>query len=204
MTQDEASDRLSIVLAVMLAALGLAGALIAWRVGDASNRASDATQEGVIAARARSAEEITADGLVAQTMDAWLEYERARRRAESLTEAGFPDEGLNNAMQAAAHWFLVRPEYLDEEGTYAPERHREAYLAEAASRRDIDPAPHFARAEAEEGRVRALLLIGVVLAAALPMLTVAGFASGRLRAGATALGGSIFAVGVVLMVVAWL
>ena len=204
MTQEEGSDRLSIVLAVMLAALGLAGALIAWRVGDASNRASDATQEGVIAARARSAEEITADGVVAQTMEAWLEYERASRRAEGLTEAGFPDQGLNNAMQAAANWFLVRPEYLDAEGNYDPARHRESYLAEVASRRDIDPAPHFARAEAEEGRVRALLLIGVVLAAALPILTVAGFASGRLRIGATALGGSVFAVGVVLMAVAWL
>ncbi|MFN2483831.1 MAG: hypothetical protein ABR509_02690 [Candidatus Limnocylindria bacterium] len=204
MNEDRGSDALSIAIAVILAALGLAGALIAWRVGDASNRASDATQEGVIAARARSAEEITADGLVAQTMEAWLEYERARRRAESLQRAGFADQALGNAMQAAAHWFLVRPEYLDDEGNYDPRRHRESYLAEAVTRRDLDPTPHYARAAAEESRVRSLLLIAVLLATALPLLTMAGFTGGRLRVGATAIGGAIFAVGTVLRIVVWL
>ena len=200
----DARDRLAIPLAVLLAGLGLLGALIAWRVGSASEDAADATQAGLIAARALTREETTAVGLASRTLDAWLEYERNRRRAERLREEGYPTEGLNYAMQSASHWFLVRPEYIDEEGNYDPQAHQESYLTEIAGQIDLDADTHFAQAEAEEGRVRALLLIGVFVASALPLLTFAQFARGRLRFAATGVGATIFLIGVVLTALAWL
>ena len=200
----EPRDRLAIPLAVLLAGLGLLGALIAWRVGAASDAAADETQAGLIAARALTREETTAVGETSRTLDAWLEYERSRRRAERLREEGFPVEGLNSAMQAAAHWFLVRPEYVNEEGDYDAEAHRESYLTEVASQIDLDAESHFARAAAEEERVRRLLLTGVLVATALPALTLAQFTRGRVRYGATGFGAAVFAVGLVLTALAWL
>ena len=204
MSDTRAEDRLAIPIAVLLAGLGLLGALIAWRVGAASSAASDATQAGLIAERSLAREEASAVGLASRTLDAWLEYERDRRRAERLREEGFPVEGLSHAMQGVSHWFLVRPEYIDDDGNYDPEAHRESYLSEVAGQIDLDADSHFAQAAREEERLRTLLLIGILVASALPVLTLAQFARGRLRLGATGIGASIFAIGIVLTALAWL
>lgn len=197
-------DRMNLVLAIMLATLGLLGALIAWRVGDASDIAADATLEGLIVTRQLAAAEAGAAGLVARTNDAWLEYESSRLSAISLREAGFADLGLEAAMRGAAHWFLVRPEYLDEVGNYDPQLHREAYLAEAASRSDLDPAPHFALADIEQQRMRNLLLAGIVLAIALPLLTIAEVTKRRKRLVCTLTASVFIVAGVGVMIWAWL
>lgn len=207
-TSDAASEsrerRLSLVLALMLAGLGLMGALIAWRVGNSSDIASDAALSGLVVARAHAAAEATAEGLVSQTSEAWLAYESQRRRAESLRADGFPDAALEAAKRASAHWFLVRPEYVDEDGTYDPEAHHAGLMAEAASQDDLDAAPHFALAAAEEARVRNLLAVGVLLAAALPLLTIAEVTSGRRRKAATLTGSAVFLAGALALVAAWL
>jgi hypothetical protein len=201
---NRADARLSIVLAIMLAGLGLMGALIAWRVGSSSDIASGATLSGLIATRARAAESASAQSLVSQTSDAWLAYEAQRLRAESLRADGFPDAALEAAKRASANWFLVHPEYLDKDGNYDAESHRAALMAEAESGADLDPAPHFALAEREEARVRSLLLVGILLASALPLLTVAEVTGGRRRRVAAVGGLVFFVIGTIAMVGVWL
>ena len=108
-------------------------------------------------------------------------------------------------MMAAAHYFGVRPEYLDQNGNYDPDQHRASYMAEAASRHDIDPAPHVTVAEREEARIRNLLSAGVLLGLALPVVTAGELASRRRsRMMAAVAGGAIFTISSVLVALAWL
>jgi hypothetical protein len=201
---DPRDARISLLLAIMLATLGLMGALVAWRVGTSSDIAADSSLEGLIVTRDRAREAATAQGAVAQTSEAWLAYESFRRQADSLRADGFPDAALEAAKRGAAHYFLVRPEYLDEEGDYDPEAHLAAIMAEASAQGDLDPAPHFARVAAEETRIRNLLAVGILLAIALPLLTIAEVTGGRRRLVASAAGAAVFAVGTVAMVGVWL
>lgn len=196
--------RLGMLLPMLLAALGLAGALVAWRVGVASDEAQDATIEGLAAARARSAAALVTEGYVARTNEAWLDYERARRRAAGLQTGGLPGEALNETKVAATHWFLVRPEYVDTGGEYQPDRHRAAQMADAGSRQDLDADRHFARVEAEYGRMEGLAAAGVVIAAALPLLTLAEVGRGRRRRLAALAGAAVFVLGIIAAVMAWL
>ena len=197
-------DRISgAALPILLAALGLAGALVAWRVGMAGDIASDANVAGLAAARGRSAQVVTAEGIIARTEEAWLDYERARRRAAALQAGDLPADALNDLKVAASHWFLVRPEYIDADGGYDREGHRAALLAQAASEEDIDPDPHFRTADVEYDRIRGLPVAGLVIAAALPLATLAALTRGRLRAASGARGRGVFLVGLVLAALAW-
>ncbi len=44
---------------------------------------------------------MTNEATVARTLEAWLDYERARRSGETLTDAGFPRTGLHLALETA-------------------------------------------------------------------------------------------------------
>lgn len=197
-------DRLSLVIPVMLAAIGLAAALIAWRTSNAAGAADAATQAGLDAARQRAASVIVSEGLTARSTEAYMDFERARRRAELLAEDGLAGEALLARMEAVSHWFLVRPEYLAPDGSYLPERQRAALLAADESIKDIQPEPHFAAAEHEHERIRSLLLSGVLIGLALPLLTVAEVTRGRFRAGAVVVGSLVFASGGLVAALAWL
>jgi hypothetical protein len=189
---------------MLLAALGLAAALIAWRGGVAANAADDASRAGLDAARERSASVIINEGLTARSQEGFLDYERSRRRAEALTAAGLSDQALLERKQATSHWFLVQPEYLDAQGQLQPDRQRAALLADDATQADLDAEPHFTTADAEYARIRDLILAGVVVALALPFLTVAQITRGRVRLAGVVSGGGIFAIGLALAAVAWL
>ena len=178
--------------------------MIAWRGGVAAGTAEDANRAGLDAARAQAASAVVNEGLVARTLEAYLDYERSRRRAEALETAGFLDRALLERKLAMSHWFLVDPDYLDRAGQLQPDRQRAALIADDASDTDLDPAPHFAAADAEYGRIRTLIVAGVLAAFALPFLTMAEFTSGRLRLGGVIAGGAFFAVGLGLGALAWL
>ncbi|HET7678394.1 MAG TPA: hypothetical protein VFK38_11155 [Candidatus Limnocylindrales bacterium] len=194
----------SLVLPVLLAALGLSGALIAWRTATANEAAAAETAAGVAAERAKSRAIVVAEGEVARTLEAWLDYERDRREAQALTAHGYPAEALREWSSSASVFFLVDPRYLDIDGHYDPQRHRDGLMADAASREDFDPLPHYVAADAEHERVRRLVLAGLLVAAALPLLTLAELTRGRVhRLGALA-GLAVFASGLVLAGLVWL
>ncbi len=188
---------------VLLAALGLVGALVAWRVTIASEAAGGESAAGVAATRAQGSAVILSEVAVARTMEAWLDFERSRRRAAALEGAGFPRTALQEATRAASHYVLVVDDYLDPDGQFDPQRMREARIAEAASREDHDAARHFALADAEHARVRQLTGAGIVLSGALPLLTLAELTRGRLRRLSVVAGVAVFGVGLLLALMAW-
>lgn len=196
--------RTAIVVPVLLAALGLAAAVIAWRAGVAGNIADDANRSGLDAARERAASVIINEGFTARATEAYLDYERSRQRAEALAAAGVSDDALLNRMEAAGHWFLVRSEYIDRNGQFQPNQQRAALLADDEQQKDIQPLAHFEAADSEYSRLRGLIGAGIVVALALPFLTVAEIGRGRLRIVSVLTGVGIFLVGLVLAVVAWL
>jgi hypothetical protein len=196
-------DLLKLLIPAMLAAIGLAAALIAWRASVASSAADDAAGAGIAAARQRAVSTIVGEGLTARTTEAYLDYERARRLAEILAEGGHDADAQLARMEATSHWFLVRPEYLDRDGAYLADRQRAAIIAADEVRFDLNPEVHFEAADAEQARIRGLLLAGIVIALALPFLTIAEVGRGVLRVGGTLAGSAIFAVGLVLAAGAW-
>ena len=188
---------------MLLATLGLLGAVVAWRVATAASVAGDADRAALVAARSRASAEVAAEQLIAQTTGAWLDFERGERRAAALDDAGFHDEALQEREVATAHWFLVRPEYLRSDGSYDPDRHRSAELQAASSRSDIDPVPHEQQADREYQRVNDLLISAFVIVLALPLATFAGVSRARWRLAASVAGLLILVVGVGLLVSAW-
>jgi hypothetical protein len=200
----ERPDRFGLAIPILLAGLGLAAALIAWRGGVAAGAADDANRAGLDAARAHAASAVVNEGLVARTLEAYLDYERGRRRAEALDAAGFHDRALLERKLASSHWFLVQPDYLDQAGQFQLDRQRAALMADDASGADLDPAPHFAAADAEHARLRTLIVAGVLVAFALPFLTMAEFTAGRLRLGGVLAGIAFFAFGLGIGALAWL
>jgi hypothetical protein len=199
----ERHDRFGLAIPILLAALGLAAAIIAWRGGVASGAAEDANRAGLDAARAAATSAVTNEGLVARTLEAYLDYERSRRRAEALDAAGFHDRALLERKLASSHWFLVQPDYLDQAGQFQVDRQRAALMADDAASTDLDPAPHFAAADAEYARIQTLIVAGVLIAFALPFLTIAEFTSGRLRVGGMLAGTAFFALGLGIGALAW-
>jgi len=195
----------AVVFPLLLAALGLAGALIAWRVASASDAAGGASGAGVAAVRAKAALVSATEARIAVALDGWLEYERARQRAEALEAAGYPRTALRDRTEAAANFFLMGGDvqYLDAAGQLDPERMREALLSEGASREDLDPGPHFAIADAEYDRVRWLVGSGLLIAGALPLVTLAEVTRGRLRAIGAAAGAGLLLAGLLLAIARW-
>ena len=196
--------RTAIVIPVLLAALGLVAAVIAWRTGVAGNIADDANRSGLDAARERAASVIINEGFTARATEAYLDYERSRQRAEALAAAGVNDDALLNRMQAAGHWFLVRSEYIDRNGQFQPNEQRAALLADDEQQKDIQPLAHFEAADSQSSHLRGLIGAGIVVALALPFLTLAEIGRGRLRIVSVLTGVGIFLAGLVLAVVAWL
>jgi hypothetical protein len=202
--RDESSSRLIAMIPFLLAALGLAAAVIAWRAGVAASAADDATRAGIDAGRELAATQIANEGQTARAMEAYLDYERARQRAEALAAAGISDEALLNRMQATSHWFLVRPEYVDRTGQFQPDQELAALLSDAQQTRDIQPEAHFQQADAEYNRLRGLIGAGIVVALALPFLTLAEVGRGRLRIVGVLLGSGILVAGLAVGLISWL
>ncbi len=196
--------RLGAVVPILLATLGLVAAVIAWRAGVAGSAADDANRAGLDASRERAASVIINEGLTARATEAYLDYERSRRRAEALAAAGSNDQAQLNRMQAAGNWFLVRPEYIDRTGQFQPNQERAALLADDEQQKDIQPLAHFETADAQYGRLQGLIGAGIVVALALPFLTLAEIGRGRLRLVSVIAGVAIFLGGAAMAVTAWL
>jgi hypothetical protein len=196
--------RLGVVVPILLATLGLVAAVIAWRAGVAGSAADDANRAGLDASRERAASVIINEGLTARATEAYLDYERSRRRAEALAAAGANDQAQLNRMQAAGHWFLVRPEYLDRTGQYQPNQQRAALLTDDEQQKDIQPLAHFSTADTQYARLQGLIGAGIVVAFALPFLTLAEIGRGRMRIVSVLAGVAIFLGGAAMAVTAWL
>ncbi len=199
----ESAERLGAVIAVGLAFVGLLGALLGWRVVQLGDAAGGESASALGATRERNGAVLAAETEVADSHAAWVAYELSRRRAIELRDAGHTEAALREDKAAAAHWGFVDGQYIGPDDLYRPEDHRAGVVARYAERTDLGPEPHLASAAAVEERGLSLSLIGVLVAAALPFLTLAEVARGRFRLIAAAFGGALLAVGAFAVVGLW-
>lgn len=188
---------------ILLAALGLFGALLAWRVAVAGSTAGDANDAGLDAARSRSAAIVANEGLISQAREAWLDYERARRRAEALVTAGQGPTGDEYYKLSAANYFFLRTDYLDRNGLYDADAQRAGLLADAESQQDLDFDTDFNLADDLNDKINGLTLAGFVGAIGLPFLTLAEATRDRRRVFPTFVGAGALIAAVVLAVLSW-
>ncbi len=189
---------------LLLAAVGLFGALVAWRVNLVGSAAGDANEEALAAARSRSSIMVANAGYVSQSREAWVDYQRNRQRATAYQEAGLVADAFGQRMQAAAHWTLVRPEYVSPSGAaYDSDRQQAALMADAASGADLDPESHAARADSLYDRIDGMTLGGFIAVIGLPFLVLAEISRGRRLIALTVPGGLTLLAGVVLEALSW-
>jgi hypothetical protein len=202
-TPEPAHAPLGEIPTVLLALLGLFGALLAWRVGVAGSDAGDANDAGLDAARARSAAVVANEGLVSQSREAWLDYERNRQRADALLAAGFGGNADEYYKQASAHWLLVRPDYFDKNGNFDAARQRTSLLADAESQQDLDSTSDFALADSLASKINDLTLAGFIAALGLPFLTLAESIGDRRRLPLVLVGAAAVVAAAILGALSW-
>jgi hypothetical protein len=190
-------------LAVVLAVVGILGALVAWRAAAAGSLAADATRDALLAQGRVGAVEVSASISAFEGFAAWQDYEIARYRGAALFNAGVPDESLRAFAEAAGHWAGVPNAFIDIEGDYEPDAYQSAIVA-AGLGGVPPPAGLVARAVAAEARSADLGRAGLVLAASLPFLTAAEVLLRRRARLVLAGAGTLVALaGAVLVGLAW-
>ncbi len=200
----EHQDRLSLVVAVLLATLGVLGAFVSWRIGQLGSDAESESRAALAARRERSAAGVEAAAQVTQASADWLSYELARRKAEALRAAGQNLEALRWDREAAAFWGGVPNTDIGLDGSYDPAAHQDALVAATTDGLDVDPDPHLQAATLAESRANRFGQLGFALAAVLPILTLAEVSKRRrLRLALALLGAAGLAAGIAWLVTLW-
>ncbi|HZQ10065.1 MAG TPA: hypothetical protein VFD70_26045 [Anaerolineae bacterium] len=191
-SSSEKSDRVSNIIAVLIAVVSVFAAIGAWRVAVATSAAGNADADGLLAtvdrenaltganvtvygrmfayARAvmddaiASALQPIADNTTDATLKARLEEERASRIA-----------GANQLR------FSIPQQYLDRDQKYDLERDIGETTADLTLERDTFPAPHFEQADYQRGKAQWLLMFVVFLGVAFVLLTLADAFKNALR-----------------------
>jgi hypothetical protein len=194
----------TVVIAVLLAALGVTGAFITWRIGQLGNFAEDASRTALAARRERSASLVQAGTQVMQASGDWLGYELARRKADALRAAGQPAEALRWDREASSYWFGVPNADIALDGTFDRQAYLDALVAADTEGKDVEPDAHLDAAAAAQWHASRLGQLGFVLALILPVLTLAEITHRRRLQLALVGGGAVGVVaGIVALVMLW-
>lgn len=195
-------DRLSTLIAVMIAVVSVVAAIGAWRVAVATSNANGGDVEGLLAAVDR--EDAVTSAYV--TVYARLsDYARAVAddaiaKALEPVQNNTTDTALKariqqerEARQAAANQlrFSIPQQYIGRNQQYDDQRDAGEAIADRSLEKDTLPEPHFTYADAERRKAEWLLVLLVMLGAAFVLLTLADAIKRRVRyallAGALAL-----------------
>jgi hypothetical protein len=203
--QVEATDRLSAVVAILIALVTVIGAVVAWRASVAADAYGDADYAGLRASQ--SAEETRALDFV-ETYEhygayvAYWRYNELGLAIEKETEVA--TMGLNlleyqrteSYNLSTAYQGLFPNKFLNRDGTYNWKREVNEKWADAARERDLDPDQEYT--EADRLRTKTSYLLGAltVLALALVFYTLFGVAGSWWKYVMIALGTLCLLVGV--------
>lgn len=178
-----ASPGVRIVIAVLIAATSVLGAVAAWRASVASNYATDterkAFDDEVARERARAAVLNSLDA----TFSSYIRSEEERRRAEELRNKAKTVSGSERAQllaEAEAFDSLadinvsgIRVDSLRPDGTLDLERAFEIEWDQAQRAEDLDPEPDFVAADDALEKSEQLIGLTALMIAAAFFLTLA-------------------------------
>ena len=193
--REKPSIQIKTILATLIALSTILGAIFAWRASSASGGASGADEDALLAISNRLEIENVTRTSVYQHLQGYVRYLANRGVSESFDEEAsrkFQEVIANNGEfadpeaeaqiqllqeqlaqrgqealdRAAMAQYFLNPDYLRQDGTYDTAREIGEAVAEASRYRDVDPVPHFARADRLRNKTGNLLAVLLVLASA--------------------------------------
>lgn len=208
----QSGDRFKTIVGVLLAVVTLVGAIVAWRAAVAADAASNTDFSGLAATL--NAEETRALNTVTayEHYRAYTSYLRHNELGNAIAQ-DLPNasdaEVLSLDRQKTEAWDLATEiqgsffsnRYLDPDGSYATQRELDESWADAAQQKDLNPEPHFARADRLRAKSTTLVSILIVLAVSLLCFTLAETLSRSIRYVMGLGGGLLLVISVVALFV---
>lgn len=209
--EEESGTWFSTIIALLIAAVSVAGAIVAWRASVSADGAGDADTAGLRATINLSETRALAAVNVYDDYASFVEYYVNRGISQRLEQALFdlptdsPAETLetlqtdlaDNMDLTSASQLAFPNQFLNRDGTYAFERQRGEILANAARQRDLNPQPSYDEADTLRQQTNNLLIALTVLAIGLVFYTFIEAFENRLLRYTLTLGGTVlFIVGV--------
>jgi hypothetical protein len=194
MPEANSSNRFAAFLAICIALATVLGAVLAARAAVYNDAANDADQAGLSSAIDLALTQSSVEAQRAQNLSAFLQFAQHRRLAE-LISTQMDQIDSNSELwaqldrESSAEWnkainsrYFFDANFYDKfTNTFDQQAFVDRQLAEEASLKDLNPDPHFGKAEA--GRSTASRLLGLIaaLAVALLLFAVANILNNRLR-----------------------
>lgn len=184
-------------IAVLMAAVTVAVAVVAWRISTASGRADAIDAEGLKAALNSANASIAAATYLSNNLDFFRSYRQHLTAAELLEKQAqaSPDPGrrlsLGDAARserniASTYRSYIDADYLEIDPSDGSEffngnRYWEAQLASERALKPLDETPFFAAADGFRNRARRLAAVTVALSAAVFLLAASSITRRRIR-----------------------
>lgn len=166
--------RFEIGISIMIAAITMISAVVAWRAALAADIAGNADFAGLSASIYAEETRVLSSATTYQQYRAYTIYLRNNELGNVLNDdidSAPEEEQTTLANQRTASWDqtiidddFFETRYLKPGGGYDTQRQLSEAQAQAALDKDIDPEPHFSRADRQ--RTKSTLLVGLLIVAA--------------------------------------
>lgn len=186
---DNSLDRFHTLVAILIALVAVVGAILSWRVAVISDQANRADGAGLRAITDREDSITRAQIILAEHLSAYVSYLKNDALADAYnalaraqpTRTDLADYA--SVFRYAANQALnaIPQRYLDRDERLMRERDLGAHIAQEARNKDIEPSPHFARADSYRQKIRGLVATIFLLSVAAFMLTTADAIRNPLR-----------------------
>lgn len=187
----EQENRLSVLIAILIALATVLGAVVAWRASVAADGAGDADFAGLRATVNLEETRALAAVTAYENYSAFTSYRRYENLGNAIVDDQMQaDEAAASALEAArlnahdlalANQALFPNKFLNRNGSYALQREVGEIFADAAKEKDLQPDAQYAEADALRDKTNQLLLAVTVLAVALVFYTLVETVGGRLQ-----------------------
>ena len=179
------NNNLSILVALLIAAVSVISAVVAWRASVAADAAGDADVAGI-----RATINLTETNALASVKGysdyaSFLDYYKYRETASQIEQelAALPEDAVDASAAlvneladthdlTTAAGMAFPNEYLNRDGTYALSRQTGEYVATVSREKDTNPQPSFDEADAQRSHTDRLLIAVSVLVVALIFYTL--------------------------------
>ncbi len=168
--KDEHGSHFQTLMAIMIAAVTLIGALVAWRIALTTEAATDADFAGMQAVLAAEETQISNDVDLFRHYRAYTQYSVYSDLQSELVDASASEIAEGSA--ATSQIFFPR-RYLNRDGSYAIERQLGELWAQASQDRDLNAMPHFMEADLLRDKASQLTGIFILLTMSLFFYTSA-------------------------------
>ena len=189
----EERERLKTIVALLVAFAAILGAIFTWRSLVASGAATGSDAKGINATLNAQQNKSLTNSTLSQHLEGYIYYSTNRQISQRIGEDAFDKfiwqrgaygpitdtvaqaqvDSLANELdrltadaadRAGVSQYFFVTDYLEPDGTYNADRELGEAQAEGSRYTDVDPAPHFARADRQRAKSQALVGVLFVLA----------------------------------------